>query len=91
MRRLFSTPPVGGTVVQEPLESAALTSNSPHAWGPRRSARAQPQIVLIVDAADPSGWHKRRERHVSLFSDPATKVGGCQDIAHAAPVSTPER
>jgi hypothetical protein len=91
VRRLFIRRRLYGIVVQEPLESAALTSNSPHAWGPRRSARAQPQIVLIVDAADRSGWNKRRERHVILFSDPATKVGGCQDIAHAAPVSTPER
>lgn len=91
MRRLFSTPPVGGIVVQEPLESAASTSNSPHAWGPRRSARAQPQIVLIVDAADPSGWHKRRERHVILFSDPATRRSRCQDNVHVVPVSTPER
>ena len=90
MQRLSIRRRLYGIVVQEPLESAAMTSNSPHAWGPRRSARAQPQIVLIVDAADRSGLHKRRERHVILFSDPATRRSRCQDNVHVVPVSTPE-
>ena len=90
MQRLFGAA-CRGDCGSRAAGERGMTSNSPHAWGPRRSARAQPQIVLIVDAADRSGWHKRRERHVSLFSDPATRRRGCQDIAHAAPVSTPER